>query len=159
LAKDSSYTARLSSARIPAVAPGTYRVIVRPDILDVVYEGTKETNNQTVSVGSLVVTVESLQLGVAKPIQLATAEERLFQVAVGQGETLRVRVTGVAGASNELFVRGNAVPTGAVFDAAYEGPLQSNQIAVVPTTDPGIYYVLVRGNYEPGAAADVSLLA
>src|SRR5262249_15379921 len=145
---------------LPPVKPGTYRVIVRPDIYNEVYEATGEANNRTASANVLNVTVDALQLGVPLQTTLSTGQERLYQVAVGLNQTLRVSLTTPAGnAANEVFVRHGDVPTGVAYDAAYEGPLQPNQTAVVPSAKPGVYYILVRGHSEPAGNTPVALLA
>ena len=47
--------------------------------------------------------------------------------------------TSESGAANELFVRFNAVPDAAHYDAAFDAPLQPNQVALIPTTKAGDY--------------------
>ncbi len=50
-------------------------------------------------------------------------------------------------------------PTLASYDAAYEGGLAPDVRAVIPTTEPGLYYILVRGFSEPAANTPIQLLA
>ncbi|NEQ97090.1 MAG: hypothetical protein F6K30_10255 [Cyanothece sp. SIO2G6] len=87
LEKDKSYTASLEVDLPPAI-PGEYRIIVRPDIFDQIYEQDNEANNITASDSTLMVTVESLQLGVPLDIVLDTGEEQLFEITVDAGQTL-----------------------------------------------------------------------
>ena len=47
----------------------------------------------------------------------------------------------------------------AAFDAAYTGPLSQELTAVVPDTEPGVYYVLVRGFSGPADDTPVTLTA
>ncbi|MHC4994060.1 MAG: putative Ig domain-containing protein, partial [Planctomycetota bacterium] len=153
------YTQTLE-ADLPPAKPGTYRVIVRPDIFNEVYEQLNEANNRTASPTTFDLTVERLQLGVPFDTTLDTGQERLFEVEVGLGQTLVVSIgSGVASAANEIFARFDYVPTGVEFDASYEGPLSPNQVAVVPSTQPGKYYVLVRGQSEPEPDTEVTVLA
>ncbi len=63
------------------------------------------------------------------------------------------------GQRHELFLRYDAAPTIANFDAAYEGGLGSDLQAIIPSTQPGVYYVLVRGFQEPADDTPVTLLA
>ncbi|HWY88731.1 MAG TPA: pre-peptidase C-terminal domain-containing protein, partial [Gemmataceae bacterium] len=108
----------------------------------------------------LSVAVPALQLGVPMATTLDTGEVRLFQVTVPQGDTVRVDLTATnSSAANELFLRYNALPTASVYDAAYQGALQANQFAVIPSTTAGIYYVMVNGQSEPGAQTPVTLVA
>src|SRR5205085_1576308 len=75
-------------------------------------------------------------------------------------QTLRVSLTsGAKGASNEVFLKYGTAPTLASYDAAYQGGLATDVQAVIPSTDPGLYYVLVRGFSEPSANTAVQLLA
>src|SRR5262249_22295745 len=113
-----SYTQTLT-ATVPPVTPGQYRVIVRTDIFNQVYEGTGEANNTTASGTTVTVSAESLQLGVALATTLDPGQDRLFQVVVPQNQTLQVSVqSGSSTAANELFIRALAAPTGTVYDAA-----------------------------------------
>ena len=104
LAPGDSYTQSLQAA-IPPVGPGQYRVIVRPDIFDEVYEGANESNNRTTSPDAINVTVDSLVLGAPLDTTLKTGQERLYQLTVGPGQTLKVDLTSSAAASNEIFIR------------------------------------------------------
>ena len=115
-----------------------------------VYEGAREDNNFTTSNNQVSISVPQLQLGVAQDLTLDTGEIRVFRVTVPEGETLRVRLTSsAASAANEIYLRHDDVPTGYQFDAAYSDPLQPNQTAVVASTKPGEYYIMVRGHQEP----------
>lgn len=154
-----SYTSQLAATLPPAI-PGQYRIIVRPDIFNQVYEGENEANNRTTSADPLNVAVRELQLGVPLETTLNTGQERLYQVNLGLDQTLKVNLTSTASnAANELFLRFGNVPTGVFYDAAYAGLLSPNQSAVIPTTKPGTYYVLVRGQAEPSDNTPISILA
>ena len=79
---------------------------------------------------------------------------------VPDDKTLSVALIGTdEQAANEVFVRWGAVPTGTAYDAAYQGALAPSQTAIVPSTEGGAYYVLVRGYYEPADNTPVTLLA
>jgi len=154
----SSYTSKLDT-NLPAAAAGQYRVIVRTDIFDEVVES-NELNNTTASANVMSVTVPELHLGVPVQTTLSTGQDRLYEVQVGLGQTLRVDLTSSdPSASNELYLRYQAVPTGSQYDAAYQGALQANQFAVIPSTHAGEYLVLVRGQSEPGASTPVTVVA
>lgn len=145
-----SYTSSLT-VNLPPAVPGDYRIIVRPDIFNQIYEAENEANNTTASADTLAVTVEELRLGVPLDIVLDPGEEQLFQITVGAGQTLQINVDSAsANAANELFVRFNQAPNGVIYDASYSGELGPDPVAVIPTTEPGTYYVLVRGYKQPG---------
>src|SRR5262249_53320035 len=90
---------------------------------------------------------------------LSIGQERLLQVRVPLDGTLRVTLSAADGSTNELFLRHGAAPTTALFDAAYQGGLSSDLTAVIPSTEPGIYYILIRGHSEPAANTPVTVLA
>ena len=134
---------------MPVVAPGQYYVIVRADVYDNVYE-TSRLDDMTASAEQISVTVPTLQLAVPLDTTLSTGQQQLYQINVAAGQTLEVDITSSdASASNEIFLRYGAVPTNSTYDAIYQGPLQANQTAVIPSTQDGTYYVLVEGQSEP----------
>ena len=91
---------------------------------------------------------------------LSTGQSRVYRVDVPENQTLRLTLTGSRqDASNELFIRYGDVPTGYQYDAIYQDQLQANQTAVIPLTKAGTYYVLVRGQSEPGPGTAATLLA
>src|SRR5262249_48631792 len=156
---DSYPTPATLTTNLPAAAAGQYRIIVRTDIFDEVVES-NELNNTTTSPDVMTVTVPELHLGVPVPTTLSTGQDRLYRVQVGLGQTLRVDLTSSSpSASNEIYLRYSAVPTGSQYDAAYQGALQANQFAVIPSTQAGEYLVLVHGQSEPSADTPVTLLA
>lgn len=154
-----SYDAVLD-AELPAVTPGQYRVIVRTDIFNQVYEDLDEQNNATTSLDPIAVTVDEILLGVPLSTTLDTGQTRLFQVNVPADQTLRIRLRADhENAANELFVRYGAAPTTVMYDAAYRGSLSPSQTALVPNTKPGWYYILLHGHSEPANDTPVDLVA
>ena len=133
---------------------------MRPDILNQVYEAENEVNNRTASPNPLNVTVEELNLGVVKETTLSTGQSRLYQVEVGAGETLQVSVDSSSdNAANEVFIKQGTIPTGTDYDYAYKGGLEADQNVIVPTTEPGTYYVLVKGFSQPGKNTATNVIA
>ncbi len=156
-----SYTASLT-ANVPSLTPGPYHIFVRADIFNQTQlpAGDPISSKTGTSAGLLNVTVDSLTLGVPYATTLSTDQERLLQVTVPAGATLEVILTSAgSGAANEIFIKAGAAPTDSIYDAAYSGGLAPNQLAVVPTTIPGVYYVLIRGHSEPAASTPITLLA
>ena len=131
LSAGQAYTSSLT-ANIPAINPGQYRIIVKTDVQNRVYEGDNEGNNQTVSTTPLNLTVDLLQLGVPLDTTLNTGQERLYRVQVVAGQTLQVKLSGGSmDAANELFVRYNQAPTSTQYDVSYTGVLTAKPIAIV----------------------------
>jgi hypothetical protein len=62
-----NYTSTLTAV-VPPASPGVYRVIVRTDIFNEVFEGAFEVNNRTPSTDTLTLTVDALQLGVPNSV-------------------------------------------------------------------------------------------
>ncbi|HEX7097138.1 MAG TPA: CARDB domain-containing protein, partial [Acidimicrobiales bacterium] len=107
-----SYEGTLAAPLPPAKA-GQYRIIVRPDIFNEVYEGPpedpRERNNSGASADAMSVSVAELHLGAPLDTTLSPGELRLYRIAVGANETLRVSLDSSADdAQNELYVRYDA---------------------------------------------------
>ena len=99
-------------------------------------------------------------LGTPSSISLKAGEQRLYKVIVPAGQTMRVSLTGQSdGLQNELFLKWDGVPSGADFDAAYETPLAASQSALISSTEPGTYYILVRSTGTDAPAENFTLLA
>ncbi|UUZ69428.1 putative Ig domain-containing protein [Polaromonas sp. P2-4] len=169
LGSQGSYSGLLK-AKLPPLKDGNWRIIVRPDLYNEVYEGKitytptglnlppGEANNRIASGSTLQVQVPVL--GVASPLQttLTAGQARLYKVSVASGETLRITLDSSAtDGSNELYIRYGDIPTGFAFDAAYSNPVAADQQVMIPTTQAGDYYVLVRA--RQGGETAVTLRA
>ena len=170
LAGNGSYNGSLT-AKLPPLKDGNWRLIVRPDLYNEVFEGKitytatglnlppGEANNRMASAATLAVTVP--ELAVASPLAttLSPGEARLYKVSVAAGETLRVSLDAAAAeGSNELYVRYGDIPTGYAFDASYSNPVATDQQAVIGSTRAGDYYLLVRAR-QGAADSPVTLRA
>ncbi|MEX2646227.1 MAG: CARDB domain-containing protein, partial [Gaiellaceae bacterium] len=140
-----SYSSQVT-ANLPPAKAGTYRIIVRADIFDEVYEAVDERNNITASESALAVTVPELLLGVPLSTTLSPGRQRVFKVTVGPGETLSIALDAADDLSaNELFVRYGDVPNGFAFDFGAQQVLSADPSTLVPSTQAGDYYVLIQG--------------
>ncbi len=145
---------------LPGVSPGNYHVIVRTNIYDTVYEGAFEANDTTASAGTIAVTVPALTIGAPLATTLLPGQQLLYQVDVPEGQTLRVTLAADNDLSvNTLYIRYGQAPTTSAFDATSAGGLAANLTALIPSTRPGTYYVLVQGYSGPSAGTGVTLLA
>ncbi|MCA9049815.1 MAG: hypothetical protein KDA89_13860, partial [Planctomycetaceae bacterium] len=144
LAPGQSYN-RTATVRLPVVSPGDYRVIVRTDILNQVPEGAFEPDNVAASANSISVTAETLLLNVTHDFQMTRGSERLYQIDVAADQTLKIDIQSSREATTtEIYARYDAAPTTAQFDAQYSGRLSADPKALLPSTQLGRYYILVR---------------
>ncbi|MEM4407020.1 MAG: hypothetical protein QXS68_08245, partial [Candidatus Methanomethylicaceae archaeon] len=154
-----SYIGKLT-ASLPIALPGNYRVIVRTDTFDDIFEGPNNRNNITVSADSIKIDVKTLTLGIEAEDKLSTGEQILYRVKVESGKTLEIELTSDAeDAANELYVRFEGLPSSLKHDAAFEGHLLANQKVVIPRTNAGYYYILIRGQSEPKPDTPIKLQA
>ena len=164
VAGQASYTGQLT-ANVPPLKEGTWRVIVRPDLYNEVFEGQirytetglnlppAEANNRTASANVLQVTVPTLTVASPLATTLKAGEEKLYKVSVAAGETLRVLLDSSANnGANEVYVRYGEVPTLYAYDAAYDNPVAVDQQVLIPSTKAGDYYVLVRSREDKAVA-------
>ncbi|MFN9746157.1 MAG: CARDB domain-containing protein, partial [Betaproteobacteria bacterium] len=170
VAANGSYSGTLR-VKLPPLKQGAWRVLVRPDLFNEVFEGPVtytqtglnvapgEANNRTASAATLNVQVPELVLGTTQAIELGTGAERLYRITVEADKTLRVALDASAAiGANELYIRYGDVPTGTSFDAAYSDPLAPDQELLVPSTQAGTYYVLVRARQATAGAPTAATL-
>ncbi|MEZ6135593.1 MAG: CARDB domain-containing protein [Pirellulaceae bacterium] len=139
-----SYSASLDF-EVPITLPGEYRLLVRTDIFDDVFEGENNRNNTGISTGTVNVTVPLLRLDIPLDDQVAAGSARLFQFDAEPGQTIRIDLDSINNiGSHELFVRFEDLPSPYQFDAKYEGYLRPDQSLVIPETQGGRYFVLAR---------------
>ncbi|HEX8961620.1 MAG TPA: CARDB domain-containing protein, partial [Rhodocyclaceae bacterium] len=164
-----SYTGSLT-VKLPPVKDGNWRIIVRPDLYNDVFEGKisytatglnlppGEANNRTASGDAMQVHVPVLTVGSPLATTLVAGQSRLYKLSVAAGETLRVLLDSSAeSGSNEVYIRYGDIPTAYAYDAAYSNPVAADQEAVIPSTQAGDYYVLVRA--RQGAETPVTIRA
>ena len=157
LAPGDSYTGSLT-APLPGVAPGSYYVIVRTNILDTIPETTL-ANNLSASLTNTSVTVPALTLGVPATGTLSDKLSAFYQVTAPAGDTLQVAFTTPDSATlNELYVSYGAMPSRSQADFSFQ-QLAANQTVTVPTTQAGTYYILVYGSDLPFGFENYSLTA
>jgi len=162
LAIGDEYTESLT-AMLPGVMPGDYYIIVRTDIYNEVPESDEgEQNNITASTEQSNVACWELTLGVpVSSHQLSTNTEHYYQIPdVPAGEDMLITLDCfVDSASTELYVCYGAVPNQGYYDFAYSNPFASDHEIIVPTTQTGTYYILIRGDNIPNAPSDYTISA
>lgn len=148
-----SYTESVT-APLPGVVPENYYIVVRTDIHNEVRESIAgEQNNTTASAGQINVICWVLALGgLDDSHELSTGTEHYFRIPdVPGGEDLLITLDcNDDSAVTELYVRYDAVPDRGHYDVAFSTPFAADHEIVVPSTQAGDYYVLVRGDNLPG---------
>ena len=158
----------LSSAevRIPVTTPGNYFILVRANSDNALFEGVNVVNNTGPVDAAIEVSLNVPMLTLGTPftdLPILPGEVRYYQLSVPSDQTVSVTLNGATstGATStgarELFVGAAFVPTVAnfSFSSSPAGPM--SQVLVIPTTDTGPYYLLVRNT--SGQAATFTLLA
>ncbi len=159
LTANQGYSAQLT-ALLPPMLPGLYRAIVRTDVFDDIYEAQFNANNATAASDTLAVTVNPLLIGTPATGQIRKDGSLLYRVNVPAGQTLQVKAVGASGAlSLELYASHQALPNSIAADASFEGALGSSQSLLVPTTQAGDYFVLVRAASAPPGQTNVTVTA
>ena len=144
----------------PAVTPGDYRAIVRADILNQVYEDVADGNNASPSASAVRLTAPELTTGHPLETTLSTGQQRLYRIEVPADQTLRVTLAATDEVSSaELYLRAGEAPTPRTFDADSGGTLSAATAALIPSTEPGETYLLVRGAAMASGTTPVMLLA
>ncbi|MGA8137346.1 MAG: CARDB domain-containing protein, partial [Pseudomonas gingeri] len=169
LAGNASYSASLT-ALLPPLKDGSWRIIVRPDLYNEVFEGEisygaqglvmapGEANNLTASAATVQTSVPALVLASPTPVMLSPDKPLLYKVSVAAGQTLRVLLDSTAAeGDNELYIRYGDIPTTYAYDAAYSDASAADQQALIASTQAGDYYILVRA--RSGDATPVNLRA
>lgn len=152
-----SYTETLITT-LPGVIAGDYRVIVRSDIRNAIFE-IDETNNVSASLDEFAINLPVLELDVPATGQLGANDPRYWSIDLTAGDTVRFLLDqGSAAATGELFVKFGSLPDRGDFDFASNTPFVNDPDLVIPVERTGTYYVLAYGAL-PGTPADFSLLA
>ncbi|MCP4110165.1 MAG: hypothetical protein GY749_32355 [Desulfobacteraceae bacterium] len=145
---------------LPGVV-GEHYVAVRTDVKNNINES-DDANNTLISNGVTDVGVPGLTADVATDMELERMQKKYFQIDVAEGLDLRITLTGdVEGASNEVYVAFDRMPTLTDHDYAGKIPFEAGQEVLVPSTQAGTYYVLVMARELPNGVGleNVSLLA
>ncbi|SHJ60399.1 Sugar lactone lactonase YvrE [Palleronia salina] len=140
--------------RVPALAEGEWRVLLRTDLLDEVAEGAGEATNTVVTPRVVTVTVPRVSLSEPVEFELAPGVERLVKVEVPLGQTLRASLTALEGPlgapAGDLMVGYLDPPDPTDPLAADTARAAGQSVAIVPGTQPGDHYIRLRG-LEGGA--------
>ena len=161
VAAGASYSKTISFP-VPGVAPGTYNVILRTNVLNELNESTLG-DNLSASVTGSKIDAQALALGAPATFSAAAGQSAYYKVTVPAGQTLQLALKAdqadVATASNELYVSYGTVPSRLSADYKYSQPFNANQSIAIPTTQAGTYYVLVYADSVANATESLTLTA
>ncbi len=152
----SSYS-KTVSASLPGVNPGSYKLIVRSDVRNVIAEQ-REDNNLSASVDAVELDVPELTLDEVFNGSFSGGLAQYFKVRVAAGEALRFSLDGPGDdVAHDLFVGFNAVPTRSLNLAGTGELFTPDPVVTIPATEAGVYYV--RIDPSPQGSGAFSLVA
>jgi RHS repeat-associated protein len=158
VAGQASYTGTLTGA-LPALLPGSYKVLVVADSGNVVPDANR-ANNTGVSTGTMAVSIPLLSLGTPLTGTIANGQDLYYHLVLPPGADVTLSATYAAGNEAELYVRFAALPTRTSFDLSTLGDLSNqNPKLAENNTQGGDYYLLLHGLTAAGAGQPFTLLS
>ncbi|MCH8491447.1 MAG: hypothetical protein LAT81_16200, partial [Oceanicaulis sp.] len=147
------------NGRMPGLNPNNYFVIMRANIRASIPE--INMNNNDLTAGLINIDATELTLEVLDSNITDVNEPVYYKVTVGAGNDLLVTLTSNQAASgfNEIFVAYNRVPTPANHDFAQATGFGLNQIALVPNTIAGTYYIMINPQTQFGNKQRIGVVA
>ena len=130
---------------VPGLLPDDYHLIVRSNILQNLTEA-DFSDNQLASTNAAAFDLPVLESGVATPTDVNYRDALYYKIVVPAEATSGSLVlrfgTDNTNVANELYIRRDALPTRAEYDARSQQGLSSNQWIIQSNLQPGTYYVL-----------------
>ena len=152
-----SYTQTLHGI-VPPLTPGAYHVIVRTDIFDEVYEGRSARQHQRFA-GRRQPVGRAARLGRAFPDDAGHRPRAAVPGHVPAGQTLKMTATAGDARPPPSYSRPPASRRRPPYSTRPAAAPWRPQAAVVPTTQPGIYYILLDGFTMPNPGTPVTIEA
>lgn len=142
-----------TNVKLLSVEEGTYYVIVRTDAQNRIRE-TNEANNVSNAVAITTVTITELPLNTPFNTTLENGEQKFYKFTPQPLETILMSLsTNTPQRSNELLTNFGTIVSRADFDFQGTRPGEGNQLNVIPETENGTYFSLVRTDLIPGSFA------
>ena len=154
LAQDGVYSESVDVV-IPGAVPDDYYIIVRADLYNQEKEGSEEGNN-IMPVGPIPLDVRLLTIDGASVSGTLTDADRsdYYAVSTEAGRNFAIVVNGmVHGASAEVFVSFETVPTRLDYDYRSTPDVDGDQQVLIGKSLPGTYYVHIYGNWLSGSSS------
>lgn len=136
----------VQSPIVDNVPEGYYRVIVRTDIQNNIYE-TDKSNNAGVSPGVIYVAVRELVLGIPQAGTLESAKYYKLHIPDSLlGSTVLLSLTSEDSLThnNEVYVGGGYVPSVFHYDYKFDQPNYGNQNILLAEITDSVYYITLR---------------
>lgn len=138
----SSYRETFSGA-LPALAEGSYRVIVLSDSRGLVQEANRD-NNIGFSTSAIAVTVPLLPLGTPASGSITSGQDRYFRLAATPGSDVKISADFSTANAAQVFLRYGQPPDQSTFDQSSDPSIQQQRL-LIANPQGGSYYLLVHG--------------
>jgi RHS repeat-associated protein len=151
-------------APVPAIAPGSYFVIVEVDSQGFVAQSNR-SGNVLATTSAVQVTVPSLALAAAGTTPtpaagtLAAGQSAAFEVQVPAGQTIQLSASFNSANAGELLAAFGTLPTPSANLAQASAPGQSQQTITLSNTQQGTYFVVLVGQPSAGSGTPFTLTA
>ncbi len=145
--------------RVQGLNPGVYHGILGTNLFNDIFENNYQ--NDTLSQQAPTnVTVNILPLNTLVPFALDRDSLEFYKVTPGAGFDLRIALgSNQSYGQNEIYVAYNRVPTTSDFDYIYEDPINTRQELLIPSTQAGPYYIMVKTPYVYAGTQTTTLFA
>ena len=158
---------------LPGLEPGTYHVIVRTNITLSIREDINSesamANNICPSLAQpadteFTIDLPVITLGTIKDDAIPLDGVKYYQITVPEitNESLRIILDEKAASKdtdtiNEMYLKYGSMPTLSNYDQAFNNPNGARQEIIVPNTQTGIYYLMVKNKYHSVASQDITI--
>ncbi|HAQ62443.1 TPA: hypothetical protein DCR49_10680, partial [Candidatus Delongbacteria bacterium] len=156
---------------LPGLEPGSYYLIVRTNITlsirENINDSLKMANNICPSDNPFTVTLPEIVIGSRTEDTLTREGVKYYQITVPDtsGVSLRIQLDrkytknskSDTGTFNEMYLKYGSMPTLSNYDKSFNNPYSPKQEIIVPNTLPGIYYLMVKNNYQDADIQDITI--
>jgi RHS repeat-associated protein len=138
-----------TSAPLPALRPGAYRVIVVSDSRSFVPD-TFRANNTSASAATLNLSIPALTLGQTTNGTINNGQDVYYRIDLPAGKTFRLSTAFPVAAQLEMYVSYQQIPTRTAADQSLFPTTGLTGELILPGSQAGPYYILLHG--REGAA-------
>lgn len=147
------------STKVKDIDPGSYFGISRSNILNSIAE-TNYSNNVAVTSAMTAIDASNLPLNVMANSTLNLGDMIYFKITVGLDLDMIITLLSDNQASfNEIYVAYERTPTIADYDFRHQSQNKANQRVLVPATQAGNYYMMIKTSTPTQLAQNITVLA